>query len=188
MKNILLTTGAALAVGFVGLVAPASAAPIDVTGILIWAADTPTTAYTAPNETSNFSFLVDSILPNTTPSALTNISNFTYSLNGAPLAAVATATFFSASAQGMFDLNLSGSAGTGVVSIYGTNVGNIGTSWLIGPNGTYQVTAAISQLSPTGQGTVTLSAVPLPGGLLLFGSALLGAGSFAARRRAKTAA
>ncbi len=188
MKKILIATAALLAAGLAGVAAPASATPIDVTGILTWGPDTPVTAYTAPYQTSNFSFLVNSALPNTTPSASTTLSYFTYSLNGAASTALAAnADFFNTSAQGMFDLNISGPAGAGVVSIYGSNVGNIDTSWMIGPAGTYQVVAAVSQLSPTGQGTVTLSAVPLPGGLLLFASALFGAGALATGRRAKSA-
>jgi hypothetical protein len=117
------------------------------------------------------------------------VTSFTYSLNGAAVTTASeTVAFFAGSAQGMFDINLSNAAGTNVISIYGANVGNVGTSWIIGPYGTYPVTAATSQLSPTGAGTVTLSAVPLPGTLTLFGGAIVGMAGFAARRRAaKTA-
>ncbi len=192
----MIATAAAVAFGALGLAGSASAAEVFIAGSVYWNPlgspnPAPISAYSSPNEISNFSFDVNQPLPNTTPGATAvNVTNFSYTLNNAPVTTPLSAVvFWNSSFGGMFDIDFNdGNA----VSISGANIGNIDGSWLIGPPGNYQVTAALNDTTPpTGSGNVVVSVVspvPLPAALPLFGAALAGLGAFGWRKgRRKTA-
>ncbi|HXP97666.1 MAG TPA: VPLPA-CTERM sorting domain-containing protein [Telmatospirillum sp.] len=175
---------AAVGVCALGFAEEAAAAEAYVAGSIFWGASAATTAFSQANEISNFSFDVNQGLPNTTPSATAlGVTNFQYSLNnvsvGVPLQDI---TFWNTSHAGMFNLDFLGTT----VSIYGANLGNIDTTWQIGPAGFYEVTAAINDgiATATGGSVVSISAVPLPAALPMFGAALIGLGGLARRRKA----
>jgi len=91
---------------------------------------------------------------------------------------IASVTFFDLGHNGMFDLDFVG--GT-IVSIYGADVGNIGSGNTITTPGAYSVTAAMNDgpASAAGGDVISISPVPLPGALTLFGAGLVGLGMIA---------
>jgi hypothetical protein len=138
--------------------AQAQAATALISGLVLWGAGTPTTEYSKAGEATAFSF----DLPDVGSNPTSDITNFSYSLNGTAVAATPTqiAFFTAGAAGGMFDIDFTND----VVSIYGADIGSSGT---IGPAGGYPVTAALNDaLINTGTGfglvTVTLSGVPEP--------------------------
>jgi hypothetical protein len=190
-----LAAAAVIACGAVAFASGASAAEVYIAGSIYWdpvgsPTPAPTTLYSAPNEIANFSFDVNQALPNTSPSATgVDVINFQYSLNNVavvtPLSAI---VFWNPANNGMFDIDFNDGQR---VSIYGANIGNIDSTWLIGPPGAYPVTAAIDGgLPATGEGAavIAVSAVPLPAGLPLFGAGLAALGAFAGFKRTRKAA
>lgn len=178
MKLTHLLAVAALALCAPVLADSAAAAPMTFTGTLNWDGGPDTTAYSADGKTTTFSFVVDNMLPNTPGSADATISDFSYTLDNKTVkVATPTVTFYNGG--GGFDFNFA----DGPVSIYGPNVGNIDSSWVILP-GNFTITAGLYDGPSTADGTLQISGVPLPGALPMFATALIGvAGAGLARRR-----
>jgi len=181
-----LAAFAASAVTIAGLAHGAAAAEAYIAGDIFWGAGTPTTAYSEAGDISAFSFDVNASLPAGNPSTAT-VTNFTYTLNNSTvgIAPIDDVTFYSAANNGMFDLNFVG--GT-VVSIYGADIGNIGLGQnVINVSTGYGITAGMQQTFPgtaAGAVVVSVSAVPLPAALPMFGAGLAALGFVAWRRKA----
>jgi hypothetical protein len=187
MKIHPIIAAAVIAVGAAGFSVSASASPVELAGSIAWGSGAAVTPFSAPLEISNFTFDTDSVLPNTSPSAFTTVTDFQYSLNNVAVAIPVTGvTFWNLGSQGLFDIDFSDGYR---VSLYGANVGNIDSTWVISNPGFYGATAAINGGAATGAGGVvlTVSAVPLPAALPLFGAALLGLGGLGMRRKEKIA-
>ncbi len=180
MKIRHLMAVAAVAFCAASISSAASAAPMTFTGTLNWNGGPDTTRYSLDGSVSTFSFTVDNVLPQTPDSADAAISNFSYTLDGKAVnVATPTVTFYDA--NGGFDFNF----GDGPVSIYGPNIGNVDSTWLIGP-GNFTITAGLYDGPPTADGTLQISGVPLPAALPMFATALVGlvgAGMSGARGR-----
>ncbi len=161
----------------------ASAAPMTFTGRLNWDGGPDTTRYSNDGSVSTFSFTVDNALPNTPGAADAAISDFSYTLDGKMVkVATPTVTFYD-DTYGGFDFNF----GDGPVSIYGPNIGNVDTSWIIGP-GNFAITAGLYDGPPTADGTLQISGVPLPATLPMFATALMGlVGAGVAKARTRRA-
>jgi hypothetical protein len=181
MSTRQILTAAAFAVGAFGVADRASASDVEIAGSIFWDPNAPTTAFSQKGEISNFTFDVDSVLPSGNPSTTTSFSDFEYTLNNVNVtSSLASVTFYDVGQQGMFDLNFGGIFAGDVVSIYGPNIGNIGTTNQITSGGNYLVTAALEggAAHATGDVVVAVSAVPIPPALLLFGTAVGGLGLF----------
>ena len=184
-KLSLAAMAATLGMGVAAYAVPASAA-VMVDGSGTWGAGTPTTAYSAPASTFAFSFS----LPNPTASNPTDqLSNFSYTLQGATVAGMAPfVTFYDATNGGLFDLTFATPAVDltfqgPVIATNPTSGGPVTIS-----TGTFAATAGLNfATTPTGQGTITVAAaaapVPEPASWALMLPALIGAG-FLFRRRA----
>jgi hypothetical protein len=186
MKINHIVAAAVIAVGAAGFSASASASEVHIAGSIFWEDGTPTTVFSAADEISNFSFDTNSVLPHTTPGAFETVTNFQYSLNNVAVAVpVNGVTFYDVGSKGLFDINFS--AG-GNVSLYGANIGNIDSTWVITNPGFYNASAAYNDGAATSIGGVvlTVSAVPLPAALPLFGAALLGLGGLGMRKKSSS--
>jgi len=102
MKKILVLTSL-LAVRFT---TSASASPISISGAGTFSASTPSSTFTGPSQPWSFSFLVDSnpVVSNVNSSSFDPaFSNFSYVLNGSPVAITpGEIKFFDAAVTGMF--------------------------------------------------------------------------------------
>ncbi|MFZ0844426.1 MAG: hypothetical protein WAM62_01440, partial [Pseudolabrys sp.] len=146
-----------------------------------------TTLFSKAGEISNFFFDVDSNLPAGNPSTTTAFSGFEYSLNNVNVTPIlSSVTFYDLADKGMFDLNFGGAFSGDIVSVYGANIGNVGTTNTISSGGNYLVTAALQGgfATATGDVVVAVSPVPLPATLPLFG-AVVGGLAFLGRRKSR---
>ena len=179
-RKLLMAAGV-VAMTALGFAVSASAASIAyVSGTIYWGAGSPVSAVSSPNEVAHFGFNVSDQLPISDHSAVAqNLTDFTYYLDNISVTspAVQQVIFYDLSLKGLFDIDF---AGGPVVSLYGPDIGNFGSTWLIGSPGMYMGNVALNNGSSTGVGAVTLavSAVPLPAALPLFGAALAGLGVF----------
>lgn len=190
MNTRQLIVATALSIGAVGIAGQASASEVEIAGSIFWGASSPTTLFSKAGEISNFFFDVDSALPAGSPSTTTSFSGFEYSLNNVNVTpTLASVTFYDLAQQGMFDLNFGGAFTGDTVSIYGANIGNVGTTNTITTGGNYLVTAALQggTFTATGDTVVAVSAVPLPAALPLFGAVVGGLGFFGRWRARRVA-
>jgi hypothetical protein len=105
MKRILVLTSL-FAILFA---ATASASPISISGSGTFSASTPSRPFSGPSDTWAFAFLVDSnpVVSNVALGMTFDVafSNFTYDLNGSPVAiAPADILFFNTATEGMFEI------------------------------------------------------------------------------------
>jgi len=129
----------------------------------------PSTATTAPNGTWSFSFN----LPNPIASnPVYEVTNFSYSLNGTPIAiGLSNVKFYNDEVGGLFDLNFTDDT---QLEYTGTDIGSTLTLLL----GTFEAQEGTSgsfyeNRRPIGEGLVTVANVPEPAslGILAFGLA-----------------
>jgi hypothetical protein len=150
----------------IALAVAANAGVITVTGTGTFDPDAPTTAYSAPGASWDFSFLIPDTLNNL---STTEATSFNYSLGGVPVTTVlGRVQFYPLDGLGLFDLVVTGAS----ISLFG-NQAYSGTSapYTLLP-GVYE--AGIGLGGGGGGGTVTLAAasVPEPATWLLFAPAL----------------
>lgn len=157
----------------------AEAAPYRVSGSGSWDATAPVTAYTAPDTSWSFSFVVESPLPANPTSAF---ADFAYHLGGAPVAATpASVRFYAASENGLFDLVFEDAS----LSFYGADIADVaGGSLQLGP-GSYLADVGVDGGPAFGSGTVVVSAVPEPGSAALLLAGLVALGAPAGARRVR---
>jgi len=132
---------------FCVLAVSANADILDVSGTGLWGSNAPVTTESAPNESFSFSFNIPQAISNPSLSA----TNFVYMLNGSSVpVSLSNVTFFPASSEGLFDLNLSNGD---TVSSYGADVGSGGTV----STGNFPALFAMFDQGSTGSGTVVIS-------------------------------
>ena len=177
LKNVMV--GVLSAAALVSVSAAAHASEALIQGVGFWGAGTATTAYSGAGKSFQFSFDVPDPL-NANPT--TDVTNFFYSLNGVKVATSASdVEFFDLGQSGMFNIDFP----TDVIAIYGADIGSTG---VIGPDGSYGVTAfaeGSAKTSGVGVVTVTVSAAPEPStwALMIAGVATVGGMLRFGRRR-----
>jgi len=153
------------------MVPSANADPVTITGFGTWDAGTPTTAYSQAGETWYFSF---NLPANIASNPTTQVTNFTYQLNGMQVANSLPGgmLFYSVVDGGGFDLfaPVDTSSGASIISLYfPADVGS-NLSVAFGSNPA-EVGLNDGLLPGSGSGTVDIT--PEPPSILLFGTALL---------------
>lgn len=151
----------------------AGASSIYFTGTGTWDQATPTTAYSAAGATWQFSFYLPNVIAS---NPTTQVTDFSYSLNGTPIATSLPGGifFFPVSNGGGFDLypTIDNTSDVNVISVlFPYDVG----SDLTITSGVFQAGMELNDgLTPgSGTGTVTIAATPEPPSIILLGTALL---------------
>jgi len=163
------------------IVPVASAEPVTISGFGTWDAGTPTTAYSQASETWYFSLnLPENLASNPT----TQVTNFTYQLNGTQVAnsLPGGVLFYSVADGGGFDLfaPLDSSSGASIISLFfPADVGSDLSLVL----GTYDASIALNDGELPGSGEGTVNITPEPPSILLLGTSLLIAGGLLYWRR-----
>jgi hypothetical protein len=152
-----------------------------VTGSGTWASDAPTTALSAPDATWSFSY--DETTPlNAFPSGpIGNPTNFSYELNGTPVAEpLAGVEYFATVDFGLLSLSFSGGDH---LQLYGVQVYDASLSLIPGVyDAVIDANQTLSSPFGEGTGTVTISSVPEPASIALVGLGLGLVALSAARR------
>lgn len=164
------------------LAVAANAGTLLVTGSGVWDADVPTTQYTAPGASWDFSFLIPDTIDVVEDNGgfyTTQATSFNYSLGGSQVTTVlAGVEFYTLSSGGLFDLYVPGAT----IGLWGDQAFSGTSTPLTLLPGVYAANSYGE--GGSGRGTVTLAAesVPEPATWLLFAPAL---GLLALRRTAR---
>ena len=156
----------------------ASASTINVSGVGTCGSGAPTTTYTHPGQSWQFSFDLPSVL---TGNPSFDGTNFAYQLNGVSVPGnLLSITASAVGSTAVYDLSLPGE----ILSLYGPAVSN----GLTLVPGVYNFTLGVNDQTATGSGTVTLALapapVPEPSSYVLLGTAMaMGLGFLYFRRK-----
>jgi hypothetical protein len=140
----------------IALAVAANAGVITVTGTGTFNQDAPTTTYSAPGASWDFSFLIPDTINDL---STTEATSFNYSLGGVPVTTVLDGVqFWALDSMGLFDLFVT----SRTINLYG-NQAYSGTSapYMLLP-GVYAAGIGVGTEAIVGGGTVTLAAAPVP--------------------------
>ncbi len=181
MKSLMLIFTLGMALSFAKV---ANATLVDIAGKGTWNANTPTSPFSAPNETWAFSFdLPQSFSPSGIGTPVTQFSNFNYLLNGSLVSSptLSSVEFYTPNIDGISFVLAFDTGDT--VALFGPDVGTSGTLSL----GTFTAPITMNdKFQETGNGIVTLSipsATPEPSPLALFGTGIFLLGYMAYRKK-----
>jgi hypothetical protein len=163
----------------------ARADAVVVSGSGTWAAATPTTAESVAGESFSFSFDISNPFTGTASTgslATTDAMNFSYDLNGSPVAvSLSAVVFYAPSSSGLFDLELSDGD---LLDAFGPDIGSTGTLTFTDTSANFAINDPFSSPIGSGNGSVSVSStVPEPISFTLLGTGLFGL--LAVRRNAK---
>ena len=176
---------AVLAVSLICGVDSASGTEVIISGSGTWDASTPTTPESAPGNSFSFSFDMPNPFSGTSNGqglVTSQGTNLIYDLNGNPVSVgLSYEVFYPSSYGGLFTI---GFTDGNYLGVFGPDIGSTGTLTIGTFSAGYSVNSQ-DEFTPQASGPGSVSGVPEPSSLTLFGAALFGMGWIAQKKHSR---